>query len=125
MMNVDNHFMLALVHLLFVVPLFLFVGIMRASTPNWLYNALLMIGAVILVYHGFRLIVRLQTRSSGAWINAIHLLIIAPLLLYIGYDKKETPRNAYEILLMLGFAAAGYHLYSMVKMLNLNPESDK
>lgn len=124
-MNVDNHFMLALVHLLFVVPLFLFVGIMRASTPNWLYNALLAIGAVILVYHGFRLVVRLQARSSAAWINAIHLLIVAPLLLYIGYDKKETPRSAYEILLMLGFAAGGYHLYSMVKMLDLYPESDK
>jgi hypothetical protein len=124
-MNVDNHFMLALVHLLFVVPLFLFVGIMRASTPNWLYNALLVIGAIILVYHGFRLVVRLQARSSAAWINAIHLLFIAPLLLYIGYDKKETPRSAYEILLMLGFAAGGYHLYSMVKMLDLYPESDK
>ena len=124
-MNVDQHFMLALVHLLFVVPLFLFVGIMRASTPNWLYNALLVIGAVILVYHGFRLIVRLQTKSSAAWINAIHLLIIAPLLLYIGYDKKETPRSAYEILLMLGFAAGGYHLYSMVKMLDLYAEPEK
>jgi hypothetical protein len=83
------------------------------------------IGAIILVYHGFRLIVRLQTRSSAAWVNAIHLLIVAPLLLYIGYDKKETPRSAYELLLMLGFAAGGYHLYSMVKMLDLYPELDK
>jgi hypothetical protein len=124
-MNVDNHFMLALIHLLFVVPLFLFVGIMRASTPNWLYNALLAIGAVILVYHGFRLIVRLQTRSSAAWVNAIHLLLVAPLLLYIGYDKKETPRSAYELLLMLGFAAGGYHLFSMVKMLDLYNEPEK
>jgi hypothetical protein len=121
-MDFDQHFMLALVHLLFVVPLFLYVGIVRASTPNWLYMSLLVIGVIIFVYHGFRLIVRLRTRSSYAWINAIHLLTIAPLLIYIGYHKKETPRMAYELLLMLGFAAAGYHLYSMVNMLQVYPE---
>jgi hypothetical protein len=124
-MELDQHFVLSIIHLLFVVPLFLFVGFKRAATPQWLYMAMFAIGAIILVYHGFRLIVRLQTRSSAAWVNAIHLLIVAPLLLYIGYDKKETPRSAYELLLMLGFAAGGYHLYSMVKMLDLYPELDK
>lgn len=124
-MELDQHFVLALVHLLFVVPLFLFIGVMRSSTPEWLYTAILLMGVVIFVYHGFRLIVRLQTRSKYAWVNAIHLLIIAPLLLYIGYYKKDTPRSAYEILLMLAFAAGGYHLYSLVKMLQVYPEPEK
>jgi hypothetical protein len=124
-MEVDSHLMLALVHLLFVVPLFLFVGVMRSSTPLWLYQSLLVIGLVIFVYHGYKLVVRLQTRSNYAWINAIHLLIIAPLLVYIGYYQKETQRSAYELLLMLGFAAGGYHLYSLVKMIDLYPEIAK
>jgi len=124
-MELDQHFMLAIVHLLFVVPLFLFIGIMRASTPQWLYLALLIIGSIIVVYHGFRLIMRLRTRSNYAWVNAIHLLLIAPLLLYIGYHKKETPRAAYELLLMLGFAAGGYHLYSLMKLLEVYPEPQK
>ena len=122
-MIVDQHFMLALIHLVFVVPLFLYVGMMRASTPSWLYQAVFVIGAIIFVYHGWRLIVRLQSRSSYAWVNAIHLAVVAPLLLFIGYHQKETPRSAYELLLMLAFAAGGYHLFSLVKLLQIHPES--
>lgn len=124
-MEMDTHFWLAIIHLLFVVPLFLYVGFLRADTPHWLYLALLAIGVVILVYHGFKLIVRLKNRSSYSWVNAIHVLLVAPLLIYIGYHKKETPRFAYELLLMGGFAAAGYHLFSVVKQLQAHPESSK
>lgn len=124
-MEFDNHFWLAIIHLIFVVPLFLYVGFKRAETPHWLYLALLSIGVVIIVYHGFKLIVRLKNRSGYSWVNALHILAIAPVLLYIGYHKKETPRFAYELLLMLGFAAAGYHLFSVVKQLDAHPEPNK
>ena len=124
-MEFDNHFWLAIMHLLFVVPLFLYVGFTRASTPHWLYLALLAIGIVVLVYHGFKLIVRLKNRSGYSWVNAIHVLLIAPLLIFIGYHKKETPRSAYELLLMTGFAAGGYHLFSLVKQLDAHPEPNK
>ena len=124
-MEFDNHFVLSVVHLLVVVPLFLYVGFTRAETPKWLYLALLTIGLVILVYHGFKLMLRLKTRSSAAWINVIHITTIAPLLIYIGYYKKETPRFAYELMLMLGFAAGGYHLFSLVKQLEAHPEPKK
>ncbi len=124
-MEFDNHFWLAIIHLIFVVPLFLYVGFKRAETPHWLYLALLSIGVVIIVYHGFKLIVRLKNRSGYSWVNALHILAIAPILLYIGYHKKETPRFAYELLLMLGFAAAGYHLFSVVKQLDAHPEPNK
>jgi hypothetical protein len=124
-MEFDNHFWLAIVHLIFVAPLFLYVGFTRAETPHWLYLALLSIGVVILVYHGFKLIVRLKNRSGYSWVNALHIIAVAPVLLYIGYHKKETPRFAYELLLMLGFAAAGYHLFSVVKQLDAHPEPNK
>ena len=87
-MELDNHFWLSIIHLILIVPLFLYVGFKRADTPNWLYVALLTIGCVIFVYHGFKLGIRLKNKSSGAWINAIHIAIIAPLLMYIGYHKK-------------------------------------
>jgi len=124
-MEFDNHFWLAIIHLILITPLFLYVGMTRAETPQWLYLALFTIGWIILIYHGFKLILRLKTRSSYAWVNAIHVIIIAPLLLFIGYNKKETPRYAYELLLMLGFAAGGYHLFSVVKQLEAHPEPNK
>lgn len=124
-MEFDNHFWLAIMHLLLVVPLFLYVGFTRANTPHWLYLALLAIGIVVLVYHGLKLIIRLKNRSGYSWVNAIHVLLVAPLLIFIGYHKKETPRSAYELLLMAGFAAGGYHLFSLVKQLDAHPEPNK
>ena len=124
-MELDNHFWLAIVHLLIVVPLFLYIGFVRADTPRWLYLATFAIGWVILIYHGFKLVLRLKNRSGYAWVNALHVIAVAPLLLYIGYNKKETPRFAYELLLMLGFAAGGYHLFSLVKQLDAHPEIQK
>lgn len=124
-MEFDTHFWLAIVHLLIVVPLFLYVGFTRAETPQWLYLVLITIGTVILVYHGIRLAIRLKNRSGYSWVNALHVATVAPLLLYIGYHKKETPRFAYELLLMLGFAAGGYHMFSLVKQLDAHPEHQK
>lgn len=124
-MELDSHFWLAIIHLVVVVPLFLYVGFTRADTPQWLYLALLSIGFIIFIYHGFKLIVRLKNRSGYAWVNALHVLTVAPLLVYIGYHKKETPRFAYELLLMLGFAAGGYHLFSAVKQLDAHSEEKK
>jgi ABC-type uncharacterized transport system YnjBCD permease subunit len=124
-MEFDTHFWLAIIHLLIVVPLFLYVGFTRAETPQWLYLALLTTGLVVLLYHTIKLVIRLKNRSGYAWVNAIHVALVAPLLLYIGYHKKETPRFAYELLLMLGFAAGGYHMFSLVKQLDAHPESKK
>lgn len=118
----DYHMFLSLFHLLIIVPVLLFIGFQRASTPQWLYMSLLGIGGVVLLYHGIKFIVRYQKQSSYTWVNAIHVFIVAPLLLYIGYHGKETPRFAYELLLMVTFGAAGYHLFSVVKLLEAHPE---
>ncbi len=124
-MEFDNHFWLAIIHLVFVVPLFLYIGFVRGDTPRWLYLAILSIGLVVLLYHGYKLVLRLSARSGYSWVNALHVALVAPLLIYIGYHKKETPRFAYELLLMLGFAAGGYHLFSLVKQMDAHPEPTK
>jgi uncharacterized protein with PQ loop repeat len=46
------------------------------------------------------------------------MVLIASLLLWIGYYGKNTGRIAFEMLLMLGFSALGYHLYSLFIMTN-------
>ena len=116
----DKHISLALFHIFIVVPLFFVVGFMRASAPTWLYNILFIMGAVILVYHGYKLLYRYSKGSSYSWVNALHVVAVAPLLIYIGAKQKETPRAAYELILMLAFAAFGYHVYSMVAQLQIH-----
>ena len=115
----DQHFVLSLFHLLIIVPLFLYVGVYRASTHPWVYKALLALGAILLLFHGSKFVSRLSSRSDYAYINAIHALLFAPLLMYIGWHQQDTPRAAYEVLLMITFAALGYHAFSLVRILQL------
>ena len=112
----DIHLLLAVFHIFFVVPLFLYVGFERAATPEWLYTVLFGLGILLLVYHGSKSAIRIMAKSSGAWINLFHAILIAPLLIWIGYYGKKTERPAYELLLIAGFGALGYHLKSLVML---------
>jgi hypothetical protein len=53
--------------------------------------------------------------GKSAWVNYFHALIVGPLLVYIGYKGIETSRKYFEMLLMLGMAAIGYHGYYLYK----------
>jgi hypothetical protein len=109
---------ISLFHILAVVPLFLYVGLMRDKTASHVYPMLLGLGLIVLIYHAYKVIRKMQIGSSSAWINWIHALFVGPLLIYIGRLGKETPRSAYELLLMAAFAAGGYHIYSFATEMN-------
>ena len=111
----DPHIVIAIFHIIFVVPLFLVVGFLRANTPDWVYWVLLILGLFIAVYHLYKLFLRYTHKSGGQWINLIHVLFVAPLLVYIGYNKKESLRASYELLLLGGFGALGYHVLSIAR----------
>jgi len=117
-MEIDAHIFIALVHVILIVPLFMFVGAMRDKSPTVLFKALLILGTTVLGYHLWRLSVKYRSNVSGQWVNLIHILTIAPLLIYIGINEKDTPRYAYEILLMISFAALGYHMITLIKGIN-------
>jgi uncharacterized membrane protein len=113
----NPHIVLSLFHIFLVVPLFLVVGFLRANTPDWLYWVLLVLGLIIGVYHIYKLFIRYMHKTGGQWINLIHILFVAPVLVYVGYNKKESLRAAYELLLLGGFSALGYHVLSIVRSL--------
>ena len=114
----DEHLLLSLFHIFAVVPLFLYVGFTRAATPDWLYNVLYGIGLLLLVFHGYKSIVRLYAKSASAWINLFHAFLIAPLLLWVGYQGKKTGRPFYELMLIAGFGALGYHLKTVIEIIH-------
>lgn len=98
-----------LFHIIIVGSLFLYVGIKREAIPQMMYPFLLGLGIFIMLYHIYK-----ASISKTPWINYIHIFLIGPLLVYIGYTNKETSRKYYEILLMFGFASIGYHGYYMI-----------
>lgn len=120
----DTHIVLSLFHILAVVPFFLFVGFQRAASPDAVYTVLLTLGVILTFYHGYKSWNRYISSSPYLYVNLIHFLLLGPLLIFIGTKGKDTPRWAYEVLLMFAFAAGGYHLYSLVQQMN-NVRSDQ
>jgi hypothetical protein len=115
-MNV--HVILALFHLLFVVPFFLYIGLQRSAAPNEVFTTLLVLGIVVTVYHGYKAYIRYVNSSPMFWISAIHFFLIGPLLITIGMKGKNTETPYYELLLIAAFGAGGYHLYGLIHEMN-------
>ena len=102
-----------LFHILIVGTLFLYVGIQKSKIPQFMYYVLLTLGIIIIFYHSYKTYIKVQQKKNP-WVNLIHILIVGPLLIYIGLNKQKSPRWSYEILLLLAFAAIGYHGYYMI-----------
>jgi len=109
----NAHIYLNLFHILLVAPFFIYVGVMKSAVPAGVFTALVVLGAILVFYHGYKFVVRVMKGSGYAWVNAVHALLVGPLLLYIGLKGAETERPYYEVLLLTAFAALGYHMYEM------------
>ena len=100
-----------LAHILVFSTFLGYIGIWQTAMPKILYPIILLLGVVVILYHMYKSFLK-----KDAWVNYIHILFVGPLLIYIGYNKEKTPMWAFEISLMLGFAALGYHSYYFIKM---------
>jgi hypothetical protein len=118
-MGLNIHVYISLIHIFLIVPALLAVAFFRSENPDWVYNSLVATGLVVMLYHGYKAFISLARQTGRAWLYLIHALLFAPLMLYIGINQKNTPRAAYEMLAMIGFAGLGYHLWSILTELNL------
>jgi hypothetical protein len=65
-------------------------------------------------YHAFLIKERLNTpQEYKIWV--IHIIIVFPLFLYIGYKCEDIKRPFLEMLLILAFSALGYHAFNFVR----------
>jgi hypothetical protein len=112
-----SHQVKNLLHIFGIGPLFLYVGLYRDTVPEYMFQLLGATGFIILGYHSYLAYTKLKENKS-AWVNWIHIFLVAPLLLLLGYLKKDASRRYFEMLLLLGFSAIGYHaLYLMREMM--------
>lgn len=103
----DLRTLVHLFHILIVGGLFLYVGINREKIYAPIFTILLFLGFVIIFYHLYKI----YNTGKSIWVNLIHIFIVGPLIIFIGYYGVKTTRKFFEILLMLAFASIGYHLY--------------
>jgi hypothetical protein len=101
-----------LFHIVLVSGLFFYVGITRDKIPPAMFPVLIGLGLFVGAYHLFK-----ASTKKDAWVNYIHIFLIAPLLVFIGVFKEKTPRKYFEVLLMFGFASLGYHGYYLLSAL--------
>ena len=113
--RMDAHFYVALGHALVIAPALIYIGLAREKLSQSAYMAIGATGIGIFFYHAYKFYSRADYESG--WINLIHVLLVAPLLMVIGWYGKQTSRRFFEMLLMLGFAALGYHGLTVVKTL--------
>lgn len=111
-----SHIGLSIFHIAAVSPALLYVAIMRGQLSPWIFSLLSGVAIVIFVYHGYKAFIKWKAQSPSLWVNLLHILLVAPLLLFIGSKGYDTPRWAFELLAMLGFASLGYHIYSIIGM---------
>lgn len=114
------HLYLSLFHVVVVVPFLLYIALNKADTNSYVYKFIFVLGLFLIAFHGYKTYMRYMSGSSSMWINMIHFFYIGPLLAYIGYHGKDTPRSAYELLALLAFAALGYHTYHLILMVNMD-----
>ena len=96
-----------LFHIIVVFSLFIYIGITKTDIPDFLFPIILGLGAIIVLYHCYKIFVD----PDRAWLYLLHILVIGPLLIYIGYTGKNTERKFFEILLLLAFATLGYNAF--------------
>lgn len=112
-----SHTVISVFHVLFVAPLFLYVGLARKEVPDMIFLLLGVMAAGMFLYHAYQAYSKLSEGKS-AWVNWIHIFLIVPLLAVLARYKKEASRRYFEMLLLLGFSAIGYHgLYFIREMM--------
>jgi hypothetical protein len=110
----NPHIILALLHLVLIVPFLLYIGLVREQVPESVLKGVLALGVIVLFYQSYKAYTKIIDGKSP-WINYIHIFLLSPLLLIIGYHGKNTNRKYFEMLLMFAFAAGGYHSLSIMR----------
>jgi hypothetical protein len=107
-MSINKLVIVHIFHIIFVGGLFLYLGIRQNAAPSWLYTAVVFLGIAIIIAHGLKLI-----KNRYSLVSWFHVLIVAPLVIYIGRTGPHTPAIAYNLILLEGVLAIGYHSYAL------------
>jgi uncharacterized membrane protein len=90
--------------------LFLYLGIRKNAAPSWLYTALIFLGIAIIIAHGLKLL-----KNAHSLVSWFHVLIVAPLVIYIGRTGPHAPQLAYRFITAAGVLAIGDHAYWLIR----------
>ncbi len=98
--------LISLFHIFIVAPLIIYVGV-KQNLSHTFYQFLYYLGIGVILFHLFKSIKKIP---RFAYINYLHVLLFGPLLVYIGYNQRNTPLIMYDVIEFLGVLALFYHV---------------
>ena len=101
-------------HILFVGGLFLYIGISQKNIPSVMYPFMVGLGLIIILYHCYKTYIKLIA-NQNPWVNYIHIILIGPLLMYIGFTTPNTGAKYFDYLAIIAYSALIYHGYYLSK----------
>jgi hypothetical protein len=101
--------LISLFHIFIVAPLLIYVGV-KQNLSHTFYQFLYYLGISIILFHLFK---SLKKIPRIAYINYLHVLLFGPLLVYIGYNERNTPLIMYDMVEFIGVLALFYHLIKL------------
>jgi len=108
-----NHGMLVhLVHMLITGPLLIYVGLAQPQN-KYVYWLLMLLSVAVFAKFTYSAFTT-ELSQRHVWF-AIHALLFASLLGYVGYQGVNTPHVGYSLLLAVGIAAVGYHTVRLIQ----------
>ena len=100
-----NRDLIHLLHIIVSSPIFIYVGYDRGTGPKWLYQVVAAVGAIVLLYHAYLFADKYNNLKMVSWVNLIHILVIAPMLIYVGLNKNKVVYPFWQVCLVLGYGA--------------------
>ena len=60
----QDHSYIYWIHILFVGPLFIYLGVAKQDVPDIVFNIVLGLGVIVILYHGYKLYNYLQMKNK-------------------------------------------------------------
>ena len=105
----DKHKIINLFHIFIAVPLLFLLYSKRDKLTSPVCFTIILISFGAMLYHIIRMI---DKENKMKWVNLIHVALVFPLLLWIGWNCEKTPRKYFEMILLMAFGGLGYHAYN-------------
>lgn len=106
-----NH--VRLIHILFSGPLLIYIGLTRPQ-QRWIYTLVGVVGLFLLLSFVVKFIA-MRPFSQRHVYFAIHALLFAPLLIFLGIKGQSAPNVVFSLTLAVGLSAFGYHAIRLLQ----------
>ena len=104
-----------ILHIVIVAPLLFALTYYGPRTPQPVFPALVAIGAFVLLYHLYLAYKKFKAASPWVWVNLVHIIIVAPLLIWIGVHQQKTHPRVFQGLAVLTAVMFLYHCYQLYR----------